>query len=251
MLRCLRHAPGTVLCLLLSLSAAAQEAPVPVTRAIRMVASGPLVGTLALPEIGPPAGLVLLLPDSLGHDPRGTPYVDQLLRVGLAALDLQSGGENAEIVMRHMPGLLAEAGAAGLPVGVIGFGAGARAGLRLGPNIGARVLLYPGCADLATPELPHAAPTLLLHGDADPANPRAACAAFAARLAGGAPVRHFMYRKAGYAWDYPAYGVDHRILLPRPDGQGTARSEPWPELAASSAAQAADFLAIMLARTAR
>jgi len=216
-----------------------------------LVRAGAVLGTLSLPDVDLPAGLVLLLPDSLGHDPRGAPYVAQLLRSGLAALDVLQGGDDAEALARALPELLAQAGAKTLPVGVIGFGAGARVALRLGPGIAARVLLYPGCVGLTGPEAPQAAPTLLLYGGTDQTNPHEACIALAARLARSGTVRRFIYPGAGYAWDYPAYGQDRRILLPRPDGQGTIPSRPWPELTAMSAAQATDFLAAMFAVTAR
>jgi len=210
-------------------------------REVRIVAVGPVLGSLTLPAADPPVGLVLLLPDSLGHDPRSARYVEQLLRAGLAAFDVERGEADAKAIAAALPAVQDAAGTQGRPVGVIGFGAGARAALRLAPPVAVRVLLYPGCAGLAPPS--HRAATLLVHGEADPANPRPTCAAVAARLGGGGPVVHLAYPAAGYAWDYPAYGQDRRIRLPRPDGQGTAVSEPWPELAAMAASQAADFIA--------
>jgi dienelactone hydrolase len=229
----------------------ADEADLQAARKVRSIAAGRLLGTLILPVADPPAGIVLLLPDSLGHDPRSTPYIDQLLRVGLAAFDILEGGDDVAAIARALQSVAAEAGGAGHGFGVIGFGAGARVALRLSPVAAVQVLLYPGCEGLAATTLLGGMATLLLHGEADPANTRHHCAALAKRLADVGPVVYVSYPMAGYAWDYPAYGLTRRIILPRPDGQGSAASEPWPELAAMSASQTADFLAYRLAGAAR
>jgi dienelactone hydrolase len=159
------------------------------------------------------------------------------------------GGDDPEALARALEVLPADAAdVAGTPVAALGFGAGARLALRLGPGIAARALLYPGCAGLAPGEPAAADPLLLLHGDGDASNPRAACADAIARLSqGGRTVRHRVYPGAGYGWDYPAYGLEQRVLLPRPDGAGRIPTTPWPELTAMSAAQVAGFFATVLA----
>uniref|UniRef100_UPI00355796A1 hypothetical protein n=1 Tax=Falsiroseomonas oryziterrae TaxID=2911368 RepID=UPI00355796A1 len=119
-------------------------------------------------------------------------------------------------------------------------------------RIGALALLYPGCdgvadrvvADDARPR----APVLLLHGDADPANPRAACEGLAALLARTAPVRHVWYAGAGYAWDRPPSGAYEVLRLPWPGRPGALIAAAyWPEAAELSAAQAASFFVAALA----
>ncbi len=218
---------------------------------IRLIETGAVQGTLMLPASVPPAGLVLLLPDRLGHDPRGALYADQLLGAGLAVFDLLAGGGDAPALAAALPAIAAEAHAGRLPIGAIGFGAGARTALRLGSALAARVLLYPGCAGLAPEDRRAGGPVLLLHGGADPANGHAACALLAAELARGGEVRRLVYPAAGYAWDYPAYGLGGPVALPCPSMPGRVAAAPWPELAAMSAAHAAGFLARALRGSAR
>jgi len=225
-------------------------APPGQAREVRPISAGTVLGTVSLPVLGPPAGLVLLLPDGPVYDPRSAAYVEELLRNRLAALDVMHGGEDPAAVAAALPALHAQSGTTGLPVGVLGFGAGGRDALDLGPGIAARVLLYPGCAGLAAAPSP-AGNTLLLHGEADPANPPADCAALAERLDQAGAARRIAYRAAGYAWDYPRYVLDRRVYLPRPDGQGLVAVDPWPPLARMSASQAAEFLAAALAGVGR
>ncbi len=220
---------------------------------VRSFMSGPVAGRLLLPPAPrPPAGLVLLLHDSLSPDLRGRLYEDQLLGAGIAVLDVLRGDDDPEALTRALEALPAEAGVAGVPVGVLGFGAGARLALRLGPGIAARALLYPGCAGLAPAGPAATGPLLLVHGDVDASNPRGACSDAAARLSQpGRVVRHRVYPGAGYGWDYPAYGLEQHVLLPPPEGAGRIPAAPWPELAAMSAAQVAGFFATVLAAGAR
>jgi dienelactone hydrolase len=220
----------------------------------RSFVSGTVAGRLLLPPLPSrsPAGLVLLLHDSLGPDLRGRLYEDQLLGAGIAVLDVLRGEDDPEALARALEALPADAGVAGAPVGVLGFGAGARLALRLGPAIAARALLYPGCAGLAPAGPAVTGPLLLAHGGGDASNPRADCSDAAARLSQpGRAVRHRVYAGAGYGWDYPAHGLERRVLLPHPDGAGRVPAAPWPELAAMSAAQVAGFFATVLAAGAR
>ncbi|MCI0754982.1 dienelactone hydrolase family protein [Teichococcus vastitatis] len=229
---------------------AAKEPLREINREVRVLNTGTLLGTLFLPSAGQPTGLVLLLPDRLGPDARSTPYIDQLLGAGLAVLDLLHGGEDGGAIVGAMPTLAVETQLGGLPIAAVGFGAGARTALRLGPGIAARVLLYPGCAGLAGEQHGASGPVLLLYGTADAVNLPEACAVLASGLA-PSNVHQVIYPGASYAWDYPAYGLAHRFLLPHPDGQGRTVSLPWPELASMSATQVAGFLAAALKGTTR
>ena len=119
----------------------------------------------------------------------------------------------------------------------------------------ARVLLYPGCGSLfdllqspggAAATAP--SPVLLLHGEDDPANPRAECGGLSAALGKRAPVRRISYRGAGYAWDLPRVGGNDFSWLPWPGGRGTILVRSWPALADLTEAQAAGFLAVVLSR---
>ncbi|MBL6081974.1 dienelactone hydrolase family protein [Belnapia sp. T18] len=233
-----------LLALLLVLGpAAADELPEGPAVEIRFMEAGGLGGRLFLPARRPVAGLVLLLPDGLGADPRSASYVEQLLGADLVVFDVLRGEEDPAAVARAVAALPAAAGLEAKPVGVIGFGAGARRALGLGPGVAGRVLLYPGCAGLAAAAAAATDPVLVLHGKADAGNSAEDCADLAERLAsGGRPVRRIAYAGAGYAWDYPAFGQSQRSLLPRPDGGGLVAALAWPELTAMSAAQAAGFL---------
>lgn len=160
--------------------------------------------------------------DAVGIDPRGWRYAEQLTAAGIAVLHLELYDTSADGAGpltegdAAAPTRLATAAATlvedprfgGMRLGILAFGAAGETALRaavapgLGEHIAALALLYPGCATLrdAAVAVPRS-PVLLLHGDADPANPLADCAALAARLARGAPVRHIRYAGAGYAWD--------------------------------------------------
>ena len=225
--------------------AAGREAPASPAGEVRFLEAGGLGGMLLLPAHRPPTGLVLLFSDGQGADPRSATYVDQLLGGDIAVFEIQSGEEDGVAVARATAMLPAAAGLVGVPVGVLGFGAGARQVLSFGHGVAARVLLYPGCAGLADASATAADPLLVLHGGSDASNSAEACAELVAQLGrDGRPVRRITYADAGYAWDYPAYGQAHRILLPRPDGAGLVAALPWPELAAMSAAQVAGFLGV-------
>jgi len=212
--------------------------------------AGPVAGVLHLPPSGAarPAPAVILLHDSLGHDPRGARYADQLLGAGLVVLDIARHDDTPEAIRHAVAALSAHPRVQGAPTGLLGFGAGARLAMRLPEGIAARGLLYPGCATL--PALAEAAPpgpVLLLHGEDDPANAPESCAAAAATLARGRhAIRLIGYADAGYAWDYPAYGHERRMRLPPPEGGERIPVEPWPELVTLSATTVARFFATTL-----
>lgn len=228
------------------------------------------IGLLWLPvnaEAVAPVPAVIAVHDAVGIDPRGWRYAEQLTAAGIAVLHLELYDSSADGAGPAPDGdaaaRLAVAAATlaedprfgGARLGILAFGAAGEAALRaaaapgLGEHIAALVLLYPGCATLRdAAEAGPRSPVLLLHGDADPANPLADCAGLAARLARGAPVRHIRYAGAGYAWDLPPSGVEEVVTMPWPGSPGR-----WlpvshrPAIAEFAAAQVAGFLARVLA----
>jgi dienelactone hydrolase len=226
------------------------------------------IGLLWLPanvEAVAPIPAVIALHDALGIDPRGWRYAEQLTAAGIAVLHRElydtsadGAGPSTDDDAAALARLAAAAAAlaedprfGGMRLGILAFGAAGGTALRaaaapgLGEHVAALVLLYPGCATLrdaaeAMPRLP----VLLLHGDADPANPLADCAALVARLSRGAPVRHIRHAGAGYALDLPPSGVEEVMTMPWPGSPGR-----WlpvshrPAIAEFSAAQVAGFLA--------
>jgi dienelactone hydrolase len=207
-----------------------------------------LMGTLTRPaerhEGRRPA--VVLVHDAGGADARGDLYAEQLAGAGFLVLDLLSHPADADAVARARDWLarLPEVDAA--RIAGLGFGAGAQAVLRA--EFAARVLLYPGCERLA-PAVATAAPTLLLHGTEDPANPLPACGRAVDRLtAAGGTVRWLAYPGAGYAWDHPAIGPIDRVMLPSPLDGARVPARPWPALAEASASEVAGFLTVAFRR---
>ncbi len=231
--------------------AARESLPAPGTAAeASSFVSGPVIGTLLLPGGARPAGLVVLLQEMDGHNARGSAYAEQLLAAGIAVLDVLQHDDNPAAMAQGLQRLATLPRLAGLPVGLVGFGAGARLALAMPVRPAARVLLYPGCAALPADALPAA--LLLLHGGADETNAEPDCAAAAAALQRqGHAVRRIGYRHAGFAWDYVGHGLESRILLPRPLGEGRVAVRPWPELAQMSASQVAGFLAASFAAAGR
>ncbi len=222
---------------------------------------------VTLPE-GAPRGLVLVLPDALGGDPRSAPYVDRLLAAGFAALEPQwqrVPAASQPALGRHLAAILPDtAGQFGAPpeaVGIVGFGLGARIALQAAlPRGWPAALLYPGCAGLladspvaaededrgwrvALQASPAAPRLLLLHGSADSAEPEGACDGLAARL-GPVAARH-VYYGATYGWDYaPGPWENMASLLPSPDGNGPLRRAHMSTgVTADAAARVADFMA--------
>lgn len=203
-------------------------------------------GTLILPAGAPDrqTPIVVILPDLLGHDARSSVYVDQLLGAGFAVLDMvwSESGKLAPVLAALVahPRILPDS------ISLMGFGSGARIVAEWDGRVDARVLLYPGCAGVA-PAAMRGERVLLMHGEADSANPADACAGLAAQIAGGASeLRLRAFPGATYAWDRPAFEPERVSLLPAPDGVGRVASTAWPELAALSAAEVAGFFAIRL-----
>jgi dienelactone hydrolase len=222
----------------------AGAAPFPRPEAVGLLAHG-IAATLLVPE--EPRGTIILVHDPDGPAPRATPYEDQLLAAGFAVLTILAADVEAETVPRALLALTSGAHGPAGPIGLLGFGRGARLALAPAEGIGARALLYPGCRGL--PHVPDDAPLLLLHGSEDAANARPDCEEAAAELARGKrDVRHIVYRGAGYAWDRTHLGSEAGFLLPRPDRAGAIAARPWPELGAMSAAEVAGFFSRALAR---
>lgn len=245
------------------------------------------VGPITLPPAPRDARLPVVLPvhDTLGPDLRSLPYVEQLAAAGLLVLEVAADLDEPAIdtVRRGVAALRAHPRVDAARLGLLGFGAGARAAVLATEGtdtFAARALLNPGCAGLLR-DLPLAtgallatgappatgaplvagAPLvegtplatsvprgglLLLHGAADTANAEADCSALAARLAGSLPVRRVAFRAASYAWDFPSAESLAPWLYPAPGEAGRVRIRPWPELTALSASETASFLAAAL-----
>lgn len=222
-------------------AALAQERLPPPLGSASAITFGQVVGMLVTPapDAGPPIGVVVLLHDSLGPDARGAHYIDQLVGARVAIVDVLRSPSDAAMLSASLAELAAESG---LRIGVLGFGTGALLAARLESPMAGRVLLYPGCDALDPPRRPVVEPVLLMHGEADPANGADSCTTAASRLArAGLAVRHRIYASAGYGWDHPAYGMEQRILVPRPDGAGRIPVAPWPELTSLAATHVAVF----------
>lgn len=225
-------------------ASAAQEAPALPIGQVSVFSGSPAPGLLVLPPAADarPLGVVVVLHDSLGPDPRSARYIDQLLGARIGVIEPQSMHRDPASLPALLAGLAADARTQGLRIGVLGFGAGGRLAARMRGDAIARALMYPGCESLPALEAEPGDAVLLAHGDADPANATQDCIeALAPAGRAGAAVRHLVYPQAGYAWDYPAYGLEQRILLPNPGGAGRAAVEPWPELTAISATHVAAF----------
>jgi len=202
---------------------------------------GPAI--LRLPE-GAPLGLVAILPDVDGADGRPDRYADALLARGIATLAAQDGGLPASWPDGvHLAGRML--GLAPGQLGLLGFGAGARAGLLAGLAM-PQASIYPGCAGLEASAA--AAPVLLLHGSADPAEPVDACRRLAARL-GPATLLHTYYG-ATHAWDFtPGPHPGMRSLVPDPADPARRRmAVASPEVTADAARRVAEFFAATLSR---
>lgn len=245
-IRWMRHA--LVAAALLGGAAAALGAPEvplePFEEAEAFVAPG-VAGILTLPAGSPdrrtPA--IIILHDALGPDGRASRYTDQLLGAGFAVLEIQAmEGEALGEALRE---LSAHPRVAGQPLGLLGFGVGARQAAQWPGRTGARALLYPGCAGLVPAAMREA--VLLMHGGADPANEAGACARMGQAMgAAGASVRLRVFDHASYAWDRLGFSNEVRVQLPRPDGAGRVTAVAWPALAAHSASEVAGFFATSL-----
>ncbi|WP_198375347.1 dienelactone hydrolase family protein [Neoroseomonas rubea] len=218
-----------------------------------------------------PLAVVVALHDTTGIGPRGWHYGKQLTAAGIAVLFVELVDTSADGVasatasddaaaardrMAQVMDLLArDPRFAGTPVGFLAFGDSGLAALRAasdpahGDRTAGLVLLYPGCATLASAARAEAmrprSPILLLHGDADPVNLPADCRELAAELLRFVPVRRRQYAGAGYAWDYASYGSQETVKLPWPGRPGMlVPVSHWPQLTELTATQVAAFFAM-------
>ncbi|TCH97462.1 hypothetical protein EJV46_15140 [Roseococcus sp. SYP-B2431] len=174
----------------------------------------PRVLMLSVPRrTAPPRGfpLVVLVADTGGPGPRTDTYALRLLENGFAVAESYAESDTPRRLLPDVREALAADRRLDLArLAAVALGAGARVVLRewaAGTPILALALLYPGCdpalaetARRATPATQGAA-VLLLHGDADPANPPESCAAFLAALSPMARPRQLVLAGATYAWD--------------------------------------------------
>lgn len=215
----------------------------------------PAIAGVLSPPAAPAGGrwpAVVILPDALGPDGRADAYVLALNAAGLLVLEVhaEAMAEAASMIVQALAG-----DPRVLPgrIGLLGFGAGGRAALLApvasvaGASIAARAALYPGCigleAELARREAAIASPVLLLHGDRDAANPRAACAELVSALAIRVRAERAEIAGAGYAWDRPGFPAEGPAQLPRPDGAGRIRAAHDPQGHEASVARVADWMA--------
>ena len=166
------------------------------------------------PQRDTPPPVIIMLPDAVQRDARHERYLEHLLASGFAVVVPMSDDVAPDWVLRRVR---RDGSLDGRRIGVLGFGAGAA--VALGADAAGRAmpraLLYPGCGHLPLPAGPSA--LLLLHGDADPANPLPACLADARDwAAGGGRVEHHVLSGVGYAWDLEPLGGFRRAMLPAP-----------------------------------
>lgn len=226
--------------------AIAREAPplpLDATEAFQIAAA---TGTLILPAGAPDrrSPAIVILQDGEAPDGRASQYTDQLLGAGFVVLEV------AQLQPEELGGVLTALAVhpriAGQPLGLLGFGQGARLAASVVQPLVACALLYPGCDGVVPAPMPGQA-VLLMHGAADPANATQACEALAVALTqAGGSVRLRVFASASFAWDRPAFAGEGHAMLPRPDGAGRVRAEAWPALAALSAAEVAGFFAMSL-----
>ena len=130
-----------VLILLLAEPARAHEEEAEPFEEIELFEVAGAVGTLVLPAGAPdrrtPA--IVILPGSARPDGRASLYTDQLLGAGLAVLEMAHlPGDSLEAVLTA---LALHPRVAGQPLGLLGFGAGARLAAEQPGRIAARALL--------------------------------------------------------------------------------------------------------------
>ena len=179
--------------------------------------------------------VVVILPDALGEDGRAEPYVEALLSRGFAVLalevDLPAAGEGGSAAAARLAASWASRDARldADRIGLLGFGAGARAALGGGQGRPV-VALYPGCRGL---ELAEAGPALILYGT------EAGDALTCAGLAVPPEVELRAMPGAGHGWDVVGTLWLAGMLLPDPGG-GRQRAVPNPRATLDAAEMTAD-----------
>ncbi len=231
------------------------------------------LGLLWLPDDPPadtPMAVVVAIHDTTGIDARGWRYAEQITAAGIAVLHVdlldtsaEDGGPGDQAAdardaldrLRGVSAILAEdARFATAPIGLLAFGGAGRVAMRAAADatpagrVAGLALLYPGCAGLEAGDGPGPrSPILLLHGDADPANPPSDCIGLAEGLMRTGHVRRIEYAGAGYAWDLTPSGQYEVPSLPWPGRAGQRVAvRHWPQGAELSATQVASFFAARL-----
>lgn len=159
-------------------------------------------------------GVAIVVPDLAGPDGRAAPYVEALLRQGIAALEIATdpddtaGPDIEATLVAARQALEHDRRFARLPVVLLGFGDGARVALAWAGAVPVAAV-YPRCASV--PALPPAedtagqAPLLLLHPAADATDRPGACARLVDGFGPGG-FRH-AYDQATPGWDIPPVGA--------------------------------------------
>ncbi len=168
---------GLVAALLLAIApparAAAEPPAEPFDEAQAFMVGG-AVGTLVLP-VGAPDMLspaIVILQNGEQPDGRAARYTDQLLGSGFAVLEIVSMPDDG--LAEVLTALALHPRLAGQPIGLLGFGLGARLAAEWSGPLSARALLYPSCAGLVPGAMP-GEPVLPMHGAADLVNEPSAC----------------------------------------------------------------------------
>jgi dienelactone hydrolase len=198
------------------------------------VPAGPALMTLPDRAFGErPRGVVMVLPDAVGHDGREVRYVEALLAHGVAVLQLASALPSTDrqalsaALVAARQALARDARFGEGRIALLGFGEGARAGLSLAGALPVAAI-YPRCAAteaLAPPELvADNAPLLLLHPRTDPTDRPGACE----RLVAGFGPHGFRYEYADATpgWDIPPLGDQSGPTLQPRDAETFAGLTP-------------------------
>ena len=204
-----------------------------------------LAGLLHVPQTAGPHLGVVLLHDVTGPDRRADIYIDTLLSNGFLVLEVQSPVADADAAAAAARWLGQHPAVRPGRVALFGFGAGGLAAAMSDAPVAARALLYPGCAAIATAALASevAAPSLLLVGDQDRANPAADCARAVSQLrAQGAEVRLEEFHGVGFGWDFHLFGPERRVLLQMPGQAGRVEAAPSPAMTERAAIVSVLFL---------
>jgi dienelactone hydrolase len=176
--------------------------------------AGPALITLPDRAFGErPRGVVMVLPDTVGHDGRADRYAEALLAHGIAVLEVGAALPAPEpealaaVVVAARQALARDPRFGDRRIALLGFGEGARAALAFAGALPVAAL-YPRCAaagPLPAPELtPDDAPLLLLHPLHDASDRAGACE----RLVAGFGPRGFRHAYADTTpgWDIPPLG---------------------------------------------
>lgn len=210
-----------------------------------------------------PRGVVMVVPDAVGHDGRAVRYVEALLAHGIAVIEIGGALPVADppalgaIVLTTRQVLARDSRFGEGRIALLGFGEGARAALGFAGALPVAAL-YPRCAAtdaLAPPELvADHAPLLLLHPRTDATDRPGACE----RLVAGFGPRGFRYDYPDVTpgWDIPPVGDRSGPTLQPRDAESFAggtpalryRATPRPAVTEDAARRVAWFITAALER---